>query len=79
MRDLALGELLLTAEAKNSPNGGRREIKRALWAGIGCDVADVASIAFALATGTMGRAPAVIFGGGAVAFLGLAGVSMRGL
>jgi hypothetical protein len=79
VRDVALAELLYTAEDKNSPNGGRREIKRALWAGIGCDVVDIASLAFGVATGTVGKAPAAIIGGGAVAFIGLAALSFRGL
>lgn len=79
VRDLALGELLFTAEDKDSPNGGRREIKRALLAGIGCDCVDVASIVFGVATGTVGKAPALIFAGGAAAFVGLGALGMRGL
>jgi hypothetical protein len=79
VRDIALAELLYTAEDKNSSNGGRREIIRSLWAGIGCDAVDIASLAFGVATGTVGKAPAVIIGGGAVAFIGLAAVSLRGI
>ncbi|KAF2262691.1 hypothetical protein CC78DRAFT_605740 [Lojkania enalia] len=79
VRDLILGELLITAENKESPDGGRREIKRALWANIGADVVDVGSVLFGLATGTVGRAPAAIFGGGAAAFVILGVLGLRGL
>jgi hypothetical protein len=79
IRDFALGELLLTAEDKNSPDGGRREIKRALWAGIGCDIADAASIAYGLATGTVGRAPALLLAGSAALAFGVGAVGVRGL
>ncbi|KAF2193397.1 hypothetical protein K469DRAFT_712153 [Zopfia rhizophila CBS 207.26] len=79
VRDLVLGELLLTAEDKNGPDRGRREIKRALWAGIGTDAVDIASILVGVVTGTVGRIPAAIFGGGAVAFIGLGALGMRGL
>lgn len=78
-RELALGELLITAEDKNSPNGGRREIRRALWAGLGCDVADLASMAFGLASGTVGRVPALLFAGCAASLIGLGSFSLKGL
>jgi hypothetical protein len=77
--DLVLGELLITAEDKNSADGGRREIKRALWAGIGADCVSLASFAFELASGTVGRAPALLFAGGAAATIGLSALGMRGL
>ncbi|KAF2274708.1 uncharacterized protein EI97DRAFT_434938 [Westerdykella ornata] len=79
IRDLALGELLLTAEDKNSPDGGRREIKRTLWAGIGCDLVDVAAVAYGVANGTLPKPPALIIGGGAIAFIAMATIGMRGL
>ncbi|KAF2706425.1 hypothetical protein K504DRAFT_459731 [Pleomassaria siparia CBS 279.74] len=78
-RDIALGELLLTAEDKSSWTGGRREIKRALWTGIGTDAVDVCSLLVGVATGTLGRVPAALFGGGAALFLGLGAVGLRGL
>jgi hypothetical protein len=79
VRDLVIGELLLTAGDDKLPDGGRREIKRMLWANIGTDVVDVGSILIGLATGTVGRAPAAIFGGGAAAFVILGAIGMRGL
>ena len=79
VRDLVLGELLLTAEDKNSSGGGKREIKRALWANIGTDCVDLASIAFGVATGTFGKTPALIFGGGAAASAVVGGLIMRSM
>lgn len=78
-REVVLGELLITAEDKNSPTGGRREIKRALWANIGADTIDVCSVIFAVATGTMGKIPGVLFGGGAAVALGLGALGLKGL
>jgi hypothetical protein len=79
VRDIALAELLYTAEDKNSPTRGRREIRRSLWAGIGCDAVDILSLAYGVATGTVGKAPAAIIGGGAVAFIALAAVGLKGI
>ncbi|KAH7245172.1 hypothetical protein BKA59DRAFT_526690 [Fusarium tricinctum] len=45
IRDLLLGALLVTAEDKNVPSGGRRELRRTLWANIAADSVDVVSIA----------------------------------
>ncbi|KAJ4361464.1 hypothetical protein N0V95_001881 [Ascochyta clinopodiicola] len=36
-RDAALGELLLTAEDEHAPDGGRREMRRAIWTGMAAD------------------------------------------
>lgn len=79
VRDVALAELLYTAEDKNSPTGGKREIRRSLWAGIGCDAVDILSLAYGVATGTVGKVPAAIIGGGAVAFIALAAIGMKGV
>jgi hypothetical protein len=79
IRDIMLGELLITAEDKKSPTRGRREIKRALLANIGSDAVDICSIGFALATGTIGRVPGALFGGGAAVFLGLGILGLNGL
>ena len=79
IRELALGELLLTAEDKTSPTGGRREIKRALWANIGCDAVDICSVAFGLASGTIGRLPAALLGGPAAVAIGLGTLGLKGL
>ncbi|KAF2800130.1 hypothetical protein K505DRAFT_320640 [Melanomma pulvis-pyrius CBS 109.77] len=77
-REVVLGELLLTAQDKNSPTGGRREMKRALWANIGADSLDVCSVIFAVATGTMGKVPGALFGGGAAVLIALAALSLKG-
>lgn len=79
IRDLAIGELLLTAEDKSSPNRGRREIKRALWLGIGVDLVDIASIVYGVATGTFPRDAALIFGSGAATSVALGAFCLRGL
>ena len=66
-----LGELLFTAEDKSKPCGGMREIKRVLWANIGVDAVDIGSLAFGLATGVVGKMPALLFAGAATAGIGL--------
>ncbi|ORY08447.1 hypothetical protein BCR34DRAFT_603533 [Clohesyomyces aquaticus] len=78
-REIVLGELLFTAEDKTSHDGGRREIRRALWANMASDGIDVFSILFGVATGTMGKVPGSLLAGGAIAFLGLGALGMRGL
>lgn len=77
--DIVLGELLITAEDKNSADGGRREVKRALWAGIGADCVGLASFAFELAAGNVGRTPSFLFAGGAAACIGLGALGLQGL
>lgn len=79
IRDLILGELLLTAEDKKLPDGGKREIKRALWANLAADAVDMCNIGFAVATGTIEGLPAAIFGGGAALLVALEAGVMRGL
>jgi hypothetical protein len=65
IRDVVLGELLLTAD-KNGKD--QKELKRALWAGVATDVVDVGSCALALASGTLSRTGTGLLGGGAVVF-----------
>jgi hypothetical protein len=79
IRDLVLGALLVTAEDKSIPSGGRRELKRTLWANIAADSMDVISIILSLAQGNLGRLPAAALGGGAGIFLIIEGMVMRGL
>jgi hypothetical protein len=79
IRDLLLGALLVTAEDKNVPSGGRRELRRTLWANIVADSVDVISIVLSLAQGNLGRLPAAALGGGAGIFLIMEGMTMRGL
>lgn len=76
IRDLALGVLLITAEDKHTPSGGRRELGRMLWANIAADSVDTMSIMLSLAQGNIGRLPAAAFGVGAGIFLIMEGVAM---
>jgi hypothetical protein len=73
-RDIVLGELLLTADAKSKD---RNEVKRALWAGVATDALDVGATVFALATGNISKTGAGLFGGAAAAFLLLQLFSLR--
>lgn len=75
-RDLVLGELLLTADKDTKD---RKEVKRALWAGVSTDALDVGATVFALATGQLTRTGAGLFGGGATAFLLLGMIGLRSL
>jgi hypothetical protein len=79
VRDVILGELLYTAEDKRAPDGGRREIKRALWSNIAADAVDICSVGFAVATGSMGRLPGALVVGGAALGVGLGALGLRGL
>ena len=73
-----LGELLWTARDSKVPDNSRREVKRALWAGIATDALDIGSLLFGLATGTVNRAAASLVGGGACVFIALGAIGMRG-
>jgi hypothetical protein len=79
VREFMLGELLMTAEDKNSSTRGRREIRRALLANMGTDAVDVCSVVFAVATGAMGRVPGALFGGAGAVALGLGVLGLKGL
>ncbi|CAH0054987.1 unnamed protein product [Clonostachys solani] len=70
VRGVALGHLLLNADDKTL--SGRAELKRMLWANFGCDMADICSIAFAVASGHMGRLPGTFLAGGAAVCVALA-------
>ncbi|XP_014558858.1 hypothetical protein COCVIDRAFT_35909 [Bipolaris victoriae FI3] len=78
-RDLVLGVLLLTAGDNHLPDGGRHEIKRALWAGIAADVVDMSSGLIGLATGTSSSASAAFLVFGASAAIIIGAVGLRGL
>lgn len=54
VRDLILGELLLTAGGNHAPDGGRREVRRMLWAGLAADAADLVIVSFAWGAGDLG-------------------------
>jgi hypothetical protein len=75
-RDLILGELLLTADGTTKD---RKEVKRALWAGLATDALDIGATAFALASGQLGRTGAGLFGGGAAALFLLGVIGLRSL
>lgn len=77
VRDIVLGELLLTAN--RSGEDKHHELKRTLWANVATDVVDVGSCAVALYTGAVGRTAAGLFGGGAVLFVLLGVESLVGL
>ncbi|KAF2739691.1 hypothetical protein EJ04DRAFT_508551 [Polyplosphaeria fusca] len=79
LREIVIGEVLFTAEDKTSPGGGRRELKRALWAGIAVDMLDFGSILYSFATGTMPPMTAAAWGGSAATMVLLARLCMRGL
>lgn len=79
IRELLLGALLFSAEDRNIPSGGRREITRTLWANIAADSVDLISIMLSFAQGNLGRLPAVALGGGAGILLIVEGMVMRRL
>ncbi|KAF2642830.1 hypothetical protein P280DRAFT_468141 [Massarina eburnea CBS 473.64] len=76
-RDVAIGGLLATADDKNLPDGGRREIKKALWASMGKDAIDVCSVAVALTGGHMGKLPSAMLAGGAAVGIGMGFLGLR--
>jgi hypothetical protein len=78
-RDAVIGELLLTAQDKNAPDGGRREMRRALWANIAADAFDIGSVAYAVAKGHVGKSTGGLLGAGAMVFIGLGAWGLRGL
>ena len=75
-RDLVLGELLLTSDRDAKD---RKEVNRALWAGVATDALDLGAAVFALSTGQLTKMGAGLFGGGATAFLLLGLVGLRSL
>ncbi|KAF2689992.1 hypothetical protein K458DRAFT_483510 [Lentithecium fluviatile CBS 122367] len=77
IREVILGELLYTSEDKNAIDGGRREVRRALWCNIAADTVDICSVGFAVATGGMGRVPGALFAGGAVVGVGLGALCLK--
>jgi hypothetical protein len=71
VRGVALGELLVTADDKTSLDEARRELRRLLQANVGCDMADICSIAFAVVNGHMASLPAALLAGGAAGCVGM--------
>lgn len=74
-----LGGLLLTAEDKHAPDGGRREFKRAVWANMAADTIDIGGLVYAVAKGHVGKSTGGLFGAGAVVSMGLGAWGLRGL
>ncbi|VUC26668.1 unnamed protein product [Clonostachys rosea] len=70
VRGVALGYLILNADDKTL--SGQTELKKMLWANAGCDIADICSIAFAIASGHMDRLPGTLLAGGAAVCVGFA-------
>lgn len=56
-----------------------REMRRAIWAGVAFDVVDIASVAFGVALGQIGKATGGLLGAAAVASIGVAAVGLKGL
>ncbi|KAH8725062.1 hypothetical protein GQ44DRAFT_236866 [Phaeosphaeriaceae sp. PMI808] len=76
-RDAVLGGLVITAE--DGRNGGRREMKRALWAGIIADVLDAGSLTWAVARGQVGTTPGGLMGVAVMGAIALGVIGLRGL
>ncbi|KAF1845272.1 uncharacterized protein K460DRAFT_416553 [Cucurbitaria berberidis CBS 394.84] len=79
VRDAMFGALLITAEDKAAQDGGKREMRRAIWAGIATDVVDMGSLALGVAMGQVGKTAAGLLGAGAVGAVGLGAIALRGL
>jgi len=71
IRDVVLGDLLLTAETE-------REKKRLLLGNMLVDLGDLAVVLWALGQGRMGVVPAGVIGGGAAVFVGLGLAGWKG-
>ncbi|KAF2494541.1 hypothetical protein BU16DRAFT_527613 [Lophium mytilinum] len=76
VRDGVLAELLWTADGTQND---KRELKRALWAGLATDTLDLASCVFGLATGTLSKPAFGLLGGGAMVFMALGTIGLRGV
>ncbi|KAF2446038.1 hypothetical protein P171DRAFT_471681 [Karstenula rhodostoma CBS 690.94] len=79
IREAVVGGLLITAEDKEREDGGRREIRRALWAGIVNDFVDIANLVFGFSQGDVNQPTISAIGGGAVGAIGLALWILRNL
>ncbi|KAH7110780.1 hypothetical protein B0J13DRAFT_577417 [Dactylonectria estremocensis] len=78
-REAINGGLLLTVEDKESQDGGKRNIKRALWVGIVADAIDICSVTYGFAMGEVGRTTGGILGTAAAGAITLATLILRGL
>ncbi|CAI6318683.1 unnamed protein product [Periconia digitata] len=76
-RDAVLGAQLYTAADGTAPDGGRRETRRALWAGIAADALDMCSVAAAVRGGYLGMGPAGLLWGGALVGVGMGWMGLR--
>ncbi|KAK7189958.1 hypothetical protein DPSP01_013716 [Paraphaeosphaeria sporulosa] len=72
IREAVIGGLLITAVDEKREDGGGREIRRALWAGIMNDSVDIANLVFGLSRGEVGQTTSSMIGGAAVGAISLA-------
>ncbi|KAK3300664.1 uncharacterized protein B0H64DRAFT_20278 [Chaetomium fimeti] len=79
VREGLVGALLFSAEDKGTGDGGRRAIRRAVWAGIIADAVDIGSLTFGFIMGEVGKPMAGIIGTAAVGAISLAALILRGL
>jgi hypothetical protein len=63
VRGVALGGILVTADDKTLLDGGRRELRRVLWANVGCDMMDICSIGVAVTSGHIDQLPGALLTG----------------
>ena len=79
VRGIALGEIIINSDDKTSPDRGSRELRRVLWASVGCDLIDVCSLALAVASGHMDRLPGTLLMTGAAMAAGMGLLGLRSI
>ncbi|OAL05590.1 hypothetical protein IQ06DRAFT_332045 [Phaeosphaeriaceae sp. SRC1lsM3a] len=72
VREGVVGGLLITAGDPETEDKGRREIRRALWAGIVNDSVDIANLLFGFSRGEVSQTTGGIIGGAAIGAITLA-------
>ncbi|KAJ4985394.1 hypothetical protein SVAN01_09149 [Stagonosporopsis vannaccii] len=78
-RDGVLGGLLLTAGDESASDGGRKEIRRAIWTAMVSDFIDVGSLVLGIAMGQVDESVGIPFSAGAVICVGLGAWVLRNL
>ncbi|PVI05067.1 hypothetical protein DM02DRAFT_650992 [Periconia macrospinosa] len=78
-RDLILGDLLYTAEDKTAADGGKREMRRALWGGMAADLFDAGVVVAAVSGGYLRKGPGSFFIGGVMVAVGQAVWGLKAL
>ena len=79
IREGVNGGLLLTAGDQEYTLAGKREIRRAVWAGMIADATDIVSLTYGFTNGQVGKTTALIIGGAAVGAITLAKFILNGL